>query len=115
VIGSSYTWRHSELEDFKVNVRREADVREMIPDKFLDLSISKVFKNVSPLSSCDFKIPPVMRVIVEHFLFGEKQLDSYKKLATFFIDFFGHMSPTTSWWFYQQLMVLPPTNGFTTG
>jgi hypothetical protein len=34
VIGSSCTWRDSELEHFKVTVRRDVEAREMIPDKF---------------------------------------------------------------------------------
>ena len=36
VIGSSCTWRDAELEQFKVRVKRDVDVREMIPEKYFD-------------------------------------------------------------------------------
>jgi len=35
IIGSSSTWREEELEMFKVQVGREVDVTEIIPNKWL--------------------------------------------------------------------------------
>jgi hypothetical protein len=34
VIGSSCTWRQTQLDDFKVDVERDVAVRDMIPDRF---------------------------------------------------------------------------------
>src|SRR5579859_4973930 len=36
VIGSSCTWRENELDHFGVEVKRDVDVWEMIPEKFFD-------------------------------------------------------------------------------
>jgi hypothetical protein len=36
VIGSSCTWRDTELERFQVRVVRDVDMRQMIPEKFFE-------------------------------------------------------------------------------
>jgi hypothetical protein len=36
VIGSSCTWRDAELDHLKVRVRRDVDVKELIPEKFFE-------------------------------------------------------------------------------
>src|SRR5438045_2461031 len=48
VIGSSCTWRDSELDHFNVKVRREVDVLDVIPEKFFD------FKHLDDYNDCIF-------------------------------------------------------------
>jgi hypothetical protein len=45
VIGSSYTWKDSELERFMVKVVGNIDVRKMIPEKFFNFDHLKNYKD----------------------------------------------------------------------
>jgi hypothetical protein len=49
VIGSSCTWKDSELERFNVELVRDIDVRKMIPEKFFNFDHLKNYKNCPPL------------------------------------------------------------------
>ena len=51
VIGSSCTWRDTELDHFKVKVERDVDVRKMIPDRFFSFDNLENYKEciLSPL------------------------------------------------------------------
>lgn len=44
VIGSSCTWRGAELDHFKVKVKRDVNVRRMIPDRFFNFDHLKDYK-----------------------------------------------------------------------
>jgi hypothetical protein len=48
IIGSSCTWRDTELDHFKVTVERDVDVRKMIPERFFN------FDHLEDYEECNF-------------------------------------------------------------
>jgi hypothetical protein len=47
VIGSSCTWKQDELDHFGVEVKRDVDVRKMIPEQFFR------FEHLEEYAECD--------------------------------------------------------------
>jgi hypothetical protein len=48
VVGSSCTWKQDELDLFKVNVERNVDVNQMIPERFFELGGLERYEKCTP-------------------------------------------------------------------
>ena len=75
VIGSSCTWRESELVHFNVNVRRDVEVRKMIPDKFFR------FEHLEGYQQCIFLFSLVELMIGKAELCALSEADVMNKLV----------------------------------